>query len=119
MKVIYNNIIPFPAFDAINLFGVLFARKETEKFSNTQKWHDIINHEEIHTAQMEETLYVGFYILYILFWLFRLLQTWSFEKAYFNISFEQEAYEFEKDFTYLERRQPYAWMSYQFLTSKK
>lgn len=26
MKVIYNNIIPFPGFKAINLFGVLFVR---------------------------------------------------------------------------------------------
>ena len=27
MKIIYNNIIPFPGFKAINLFGVLFVRK--------------------------------------------------------------------------------------------
>lgn len=27
MKVIYNNIIPFKVFKAINLFGVLFVRK--------------------------------------------------------------------------------------------
>ena len=25
MKIIYNNIIPFPGFKAINLFGVLFG----------------------------------------------------------------------------------------------
>lgn len=28
MKVIYNNIIPFRGFTAINLFGFIFARKE-------------------------------------------------------------------------------------------
>lgn len=27
MKIIYNNIISFPGFAAINLFGVIFARK--------------------------------------------------------------------------------------------
>ena len=48
MKVIYNNIIPFPGFKAINLFGVLFVRKGC-----TMSGSDI-NHEMIHTAQMKE-----------------------------------------------------------------
>ena len=28
MKIIYNNVIPFKGFTAINLFGILFARRE-------------------------------------------------------------------------------------------
>lgn len=109
MKVIYNNIIPFPGYIAINLFTLIFVRKDlAHKFNAVSE-----NHEAIHTAQMKETLFVGFYLLYLLFWIFRLLQSWSFDKAYYNISFEQEALEFEKDFTYLERRQPYAWIGYQ------
>ena len=30
MKILYNTLIPFPGFTAINLFGVIFARKECE-----------------------------------------------------------------------------------------
>ena len=59
MKIVYNNFIPFKGFSAINLFGVLFARKGV-KISKK-----IINHELIHTAQMKELYYVLFYIIYI------------------------------------------------------
>ncbi len=54
MKVIYNNIIPFKGFKAINLFGIVFARC----------WLTLqdLNHEAIHTQQMKEMLYVFFYI---------------------------------------------------------
>ena len=39
MKIIRNNIIPFPGFKAINLFGVLFVK-------NNAKIDDVtINHE--------------------------------------------------------------------------
>ena len=30
MKVIYNNIIPFPNYQCMNLFGILFARKNAK-----------------------------------------------------------------------------------------
>lgn len=44
MKLIYNNIIPFKGFKAINLFGLCFVR-------NGMKMSDKdINHESIHTA---------------------------------------------------------------------
>lgn len=55
MKVIYNNLIPVKGFVAINLFGVVFARKMYEPLGRAT-----IQHEEIHTAQMRELLYVGF-----------------------------------------------------------
>lgn len=114
MRLVYNNFIPFPGFIAINLLGVIFVRRDMASRFTTIG----VNHESIHTAQMRETLYVGFYILYALFWLFRLLQTWNFDKAYRSISFEQEAYENEIDESYLEKRQPYSWIAYQFTTAK-
>lgn len=62
MKIIYNKIIPFKGFKAINLFGFLFTRK--------RNLLDVdINHEAIHTEQMKELLYIGFYILYFAEWL--------------------------------------------------
>lgn len=47
MKVIYNSLIPFKGFSAINLFGIVFARKEYKELSQR-----VLNHEAIHTAQM-------------------------------------------------------------------
>lgn len=84
MIVIYNNIIPFKGFAAMNLFGVVFARRSACPLSQSVK-----NHEAIHTAQMQELLYVGFYICYLFEWLVRLFMKGN---AYRNISFEKEAY---------------------------
>lgn len=109
MKIIYSKIIPFKGYKAINLFGVIFVRK-----GQTLSPRDL-NHEAIHTEQMKETLYIGFYILYLIFWIFRLL-TPPWKTAYMDISFEQEAYLNENNLEYLKTRQPYAWISYQ-LTS--
>ena len=104
MKIIRNNIIPFPGFSAINLFGVLFVRKGT-RISPL-----LLNHESIHTAQMKELWYVGFYLLYMLEWIRRLPGG----RAYYNISFEKEAYLHQGDHPcYLERRKRFAWIQYQ------
>lgn len=96
MKIIYNNIIPFKGFLAINLFGVLFVRGTYRDINAT-----VLNHEKIHTAQMKELGYVLFYILYLLEWVVRLFKTGN---AYRNISFEREAYENEKNRDYLTNR---------------
>ena len=100
MKIIYNNIIPFKGFLAINLFGVLLVRG-TEKDINER----VLNHEKIHTAQMKELWYIPFYILYFLEWLYRLTQKGN---AYRNISFEREAYENERNLNYLSSRTKWA-----------
>ena len=103
MKIIYNNIIPFPGFKAINLFGVLFVRKGC-----TMSESDI-NHEMIHTAQMKEMGYVLFYLWYLLEWLIKLVKLGDSNKAYRAISFEREAYGNEKSLTYTITRAKYAW----------
>ena len=106
MKIIRNNVIPFPGFKAINLCGVLFVRK------NAIITEETINHERIHTAQMKELGYVLFYILYISEYLYNLMSCWSFKKAYRNISFEREAYENQSNMEYLKTRKHYAWIAY-------
>lgn len=100
MKIVYNRFIPFKGFSAINLFGVIFARKECKVTPRT------INHEKIHTAQMRELGYIGFYTLYFLEWLVRLVV--ATKTAYRGISFEVEAYEHQYDYKYLENRKRYA-----------
>lgn len=104
MKIISNKIIPFKGFKAINLFGFLFVRKEYN-LSEID-----INHEAIHSAQMKELLYVPFYIIYGIEWLIKLCIYRNMDKAYMNISFEREAYFFQGDLDYLNRRKKYAWI---------
>ena len=101
MKIIRNNIIPFAGHKAINLFGILFVRGNARIDDRT------IRHETIHTAQMKEMLYVGFYIWYVTEWIIRLLMKGN---AYRNISFEREAYANEEHIDYLESRKRFAWL---------
>lgn len=104
MKIIYNNIIPFNGFAAMNIFGVVFARRWAKPLSART-----LNHEAIHTAQMRELGYIGFYIIYLLEWIYRLIrQCYIGEKAYRNLSFEKEAYKNQDRKTYLSYRKPYA-----------
>lgn len=100
MKIVYNNIIPFKGFAAINLFGFVFARKECRPLSTST-----VNHEAIHTEQMKELLYIGFYLCYVVEWLVRLFMKGN---AYRNISFEKEAYNCQHIPNYTQIRQRFA-----------
>lgn len=92
MKIIENSLIPFKGFLAINIFGVIFIRK------GGVLNEVVLNHEQIHTAQMKELGYVGFYILYLIEWIIRLFIN---KNAYKSISFEKEAFENERNLDYL------------------
>lgn len=103
MKVIKNNLIPLKGFLAINLFGILFVRDNAEISERT------IRHESIHTRQMQELLYIVFYLIYIIEWFVRLFMIGN---AYRNISFEKEAYENQYNESYLKERKSFAWAKY-------
>lgn len=103
MKIVRNKIIPFKGFKAINLFGILFVRKDAVL-------SDIdINHEKIHTEQMKELLFIFFYVWYAIEWIIRLFGSGN---AYRNISFEQEAYANEDNLNYLEERNHFSFLNY-------
>lgn len=106
MKVVKNSFIPFKGFKCLNLFGIIFTRgtiKDTD-----------LNHEAIHTAQMKEMLYIPFYIWYLIEYIIRLM--WSLThpgyNAYKMVSFEVEAYKYQKDKYYLKHRKRYRWLKY-------
>lgn len=104
MKIIYNNVIPFKGFKAINIFGMMFVRK-----GKTINAYDL-NHESIHTEQMKELAFIFYYPLYFIEWLVKLfVHKFKNHDAYRNISFEKEAYENEKDLEYLKARKRYNW----------
>lgn len=106
MKIIYNRIIPFKGFSAINLFSLLFARRDATISEKT------INHETIHTEQQKEMLWVFFYLWYVIEWLIRVLFTKDrfTKEAYRNISFEREAYKYQGAPGYTKTRKRYAWI---------
>lgn len=106
MKIVRNNIIPFRDYNAINLFGVLFVRKDAVINEIT------LNHEAIHTAQMKELLYIFFYLFYVIDWLIGLVAHLDFMRAYRDICFEKEAYENEKDLDYLQKRKRFNFLKY-------
>lgn len=110
MKVIRNAILPVgKRFGAINLFGVLFAKRDMPLSP------EVINHELIHSAQMRELLYIPFYVVYLIEWILRLIQCKGrFYEAYRNISFEKEAYRHGDNPDYLKHRPPFAqWRNHQ------
>lgn len=109
MKVIRNSIIPCKGFTAINLFGVVFVRKEIRPQHNISllNWNIMLNHELIHTAQIKE-------LLYGIEWLIRLAIYRNTKEAYRNISFEREAYNMQNNLHYIidKERKPYAFIKY-------
>lgn len=104
MLIVRNNLIPVKGFSAIMLFGILFIRKDV-RISET-----LINHESIHCRQMLEMAVILFYIWYVLEWLIKL--PFYGKQAYYNISFEREAYMYERDSLYLKRRKFWSFLKF-------
>jgi hypothetical protein len=71
-----------------------------------------MNHEKIHFQQAVELLVVGFYLLYLLEFVIRLLQCRSATRAYHGISLEREAYANDHNLGYLKERKRWAWLRY-------
>ena len=104
MKIIYNKLIPFKGFTAINLFGVIFAREGVHIDYIT------LQHERIHTEQMKELGYILFYVWYLLEWIVKLFRYGK--NSYRNISFEREAYADQAELFYMRNRKRYSFIKY-------
>ena len=99
--IIENSRIPqalslFINIWAITLYPFIICKGELDQRTRT--------HEIIHLHQQRELLLIGFYLLYVLFWLRGLWKTGSFHAAYREIPFEKEAYAYDQDPTYPARR---------------
>tara|TARA_Y100001970_G_scaffold273158_1_gene370924 strand:+ start:4149 stop:4487 length:339 start_codon:yes stop_codon:yes gene_type:complete len=107
--IIENSVIPkllsvFINIGAITLWPFIICRSRLDLH--------LLNHESIHIKQQQELLLVGFYFLYVYYWLKGLWRFWDARLAYYSIPFEQEAYEHEYDLNYLENRKFWAWRHY-------
>lgn len=130
-KVIYNSIIPFSGYQAMTIWPVIFARDSFRPL----KEH-VVNHEGIHLRQQIEVLMVSaaviailfltadiswwwmaaaplcYFVLYGLEYAVRLFAYGNHKEACRNISTEQEAFLYERDTEYLDRRKAFAWVRY-------
>lgn len=120
LKLKYSKIIPFPGFYAITIFDSLYRNV---RYRNRNISKKIYNHESIHLEQEldfvggNEKLYILggciFYILYFIEWMIKLIIsmfTFGKVKAYYSISFEQEAYDNDDNYDYLNNRKRFSWL---------
>lgn len=128
MKIIYNNWFPFGNYKIINLFGVLFSKDRTLDETD-------INHQSIHIEQFKELAIVGlilalldlvfnipliFYLFgvslfYIQYGIEYLIVRCCHKKqndGYHDVSFEEEAYNNESNYNYLDNRKHFSWVKY-------
>ena len=90
---------------AISLGIFVFSRKEVGPV--------LKRHETIHFQQQLELFFVGFYILYLFFWLAALVKYKDGSLAYHEIPFEREAHHNQYASNYLETRKRYSsWTKY-------
>jgi len=88
--------------NAITLFPFVFSR---ESMGNVVR-----NHEAIHFQQQLETGIIGFYIIYILNFLWLRLAAVDGATAYRLLKAEKEAYENELNVNYLTERKRWEWI---------
>ena len=85
MKIIKNKFIPFKGYKLMNFFGIIFQRNDAVVTMTEY------NHEKIHLKQMQEMLWIGFYLWYAIEYLCIMLSCkWNKQSdRYHDVSFEE------------------------------
>ena len=94
-------------FRGLAIYPFIFLRNK-----NLKENLKIINHERIHLRQQIELLWVFFFLWYGVEFFIRWIQFKNPLTAYFNISFEKEAYANEVDMNYLKTRKLWSFWKY-------
>lgn len=115
MKVIQNKFIPFKGYKYINIFSLIFTRDKS-KITDIE-----YNHKKIHLKQMQEMLWLPFYIWYGIEYLIVSLARLSDKQGdrYHDVSFEEEAYNNDTNLDYCKQRKHFAWLKYIKIKSNK
>lgn len=93
-------------FRAMALYPLIVVRDKTECTT------ELLQHEQIHLRQQLELLVIPFYLIYVLEYMWHLIILQDRKRAYHSISFEKEAYRFDREKGYLQNRKAYAmWRS--------
>ncbi|OHX66478.1 hypothetical protein [Flammeovirga pacifica] len=112
MRIIFNNTIPFKGFIAMAVYPFVFVRSEYKTYQHSEEWNRMIRHEKIHFAQQKELLLITFYFIYFIHFVFLFVIHKNVDKAYRSICFEREAYQNEKNRSYLSTRKRFSWLKY-------
>ncbi len=104
MIVVSKYLVP-KGYAAMAIFPFVFF-KYTNYINPT-----ILNHEKIHIRQQIELLILPFYIWYGIEFLKNWIKYKDKKKAYYNISFEVEAYKNENNLNYLKTRKRYSFLN--------
>ena len=104
MKII---VVSFLNRRGMALFPFILLKSE-----NDRRDEFLINHEKIHLRQQVELLILPFYLFYLVNYLYNLITCMDHEKAYRNIIFEQEAYDNERNKSYLQNRKIFSCLNY-------
>jgi len=105
--LIFSKILLAPKFNAITIWPFILLKDKLLKNDKV-----LMHHEKIHYKQQIEMLVIPFFIWYFIEFSIRLLIYRNWMKAYFNISFEREAYQNEKNLTYLRDRKFWFFLNY-------
>jgi hypothetical protein len=103
--VVFKYLVP-KGFRGFTFFPFVFLTDKKDKHP------EVLNHERIHIRQQLELLVIPFFIWYGIEFLIRLVQYKNRREAYYNISFEREAYVKEKDLNYLKKRSFLSFLKY-------
>ena len=106
MILVFKHIIP-KKYCGLTIYPFIFIK--TKKLKNDVV---LLNHEKIHLQQQLELLWIFFFVWYLMEYAFLLIKFRKHDMAYKNISFEKEAYTFENDLAYLNRRKPYSFLKF-------
>ena len=100
-------VIPNLTANAMAVYPFIFLKSKDQKLDEI-----LINHEKIHLCQQIELLLLPFYFLYLFNYLINLIKYKNHYQAYYHISFEKEAYQYEKELCYLNNRRRYNWINF-------
>lgn len=111
MIVLVNKYFPGKGFAGITLWPFVILKEEAYRKDKV-----LLNHERIHYKQQAELLVLPFYLWYCIEFLIKYPLYRNFYLTYRNLSFEREAYAYEKDLSYCSKRKFWGFLS--FLHSK-
>jgi hypothetical protein len=104
--LVFKYLIP-KGFRGFTFYPFVFLSDKKDKKNAV-----LLNHENIHIKQQLELVVVFFFIWYGIEFLIRLMRYKNKREAYYNISFEREAYTKEKDLDYLKQRSFWSFLKY-------
>lgn len=107
MIVIVNKYLVPKGYAGITVFPFIVLQHK-----NLENNPVFMNHERIHLRQQIELLLVFFYLWYVVEFVIHWIRLFDSKKAYRAISFEKEAYTFENEFDYLNKKKIFSFIKF-------